>query len=90
MKFEWNPNKAKSNLEKHKVTFEEGASCFNDTNSVRIRSDRPPFAEVRFLLIAVSMNMRVLSVAYTERAGKIRIISVRKASREERERYEEL
>ncbi len=90
MKFEWDPKKAESNLEKHGVSFEEATTCFNDNSSIRVRSDRPPFTEVRFLLIAISYQNRLLSIAFTERAGKIRIISARRASDKERNAYEKL
>ena len=93
MLFEWDENKARSNLEKHKVSFDEARTIFADpfllTFADEVHSDK----EERFISIGLSESNRVLLAVHTEREEKretiiIRIISCRKATSAERERYE--
>jgi uncharacterized DUF497 family protein len=85
----WNPGKARSNLRKHGVTFEEGASVFRDVLSVTI-SDRLHSGEQgRFVTIGRSARDRTLVVVHSEVGETIRIISARLATRGERREYEE-
>jgi uncharacterized DUF497 family protein len=89
--FEWDANKAATNLRKHGVSFGEGATVFADPDAL----DGPDLAhsaqEARFLRLGRSLSGRVLMVAYTVRGvsndEKIRIISARRASRKERAAY---
>ena len=92
--FEWNEAKAKSNLQKHKISFDEALTIFDDSRSVTYLDDFYLSVEERFISIGTSMNSRILLVVYTEKdksadAVIIRIISCRKATALERETYEQ-
>ncbi|MBE9016357.1 hypothetical protein C7Y66_05535 [Chroococcidiopsis sp. CCALA 051] len=89
MEFEWNPDKAKLNGEKHNVSFEEAATVFNDPLSVTFPDPDHSVGESRYVIIGVSRFGQLLIVAHTDRGEKIRIISARKATRQERRFYEE-
>jgi len=86
--FEWDPQKAKSNLIKHGVSFEEASTAFQDTLSLTIDDPLHSIDEVRVVLIGMSNKNRLLVVVHTERGDNIRIISARKATKEERKNYE--
>jgi len=86
--FEWDPQKAKSNLEKHGVSFEEASTAFQDTLSLTIDDPLHSIDEERLILIGMSQKNRVLVVVHTERGDNIRIISARKATNKERKSYE--
>jgi len=88
MKFEWNDGKALQNARKHRVTFEEAITVFGDPLSITIPDPEHSEDEERFVDIGSSDNGRVLVVVYTERRGRIRIISGRKATVTERRLYE--
>ena len=83
MEFEWDKNKAASNLSKHGVSFDEARTAidFYDPD----HSDD----EHRYIIIGQSMQNNLLVISYTERGNVIRLISARKATRKERETYEE-
>ena len=87
--FEWDPNKAKENLETHGVSFDEASTAFRDTLSLAIYDPLHSEDEDRFVLIGSSHRSRLLVVVHTDRGDKIRLISARKASKKEREQYEE-
>lgn len=87
--FEWDPNKAASNLRKHRITFEEAATVFEDIHSVTITDPDHSSVEERYLIIGASYRNRVLIVAFSERTGKLRIISARMLTQRERRQYEE-
>jgi len=89
IQFEWDPNKAAQNLQKHKVSFEEAATVFRDTLSVTVPDPDHSVEEDRYITIGLSGRMRLLMVAHTERGDRIRIISARVLTRKEREQYEE-
>ena len=86
--FEWHPVKAASNLKKHKVSFEEASTVFRDTRRVEAPDQWHSDDEQRYLGIGKSIQGRILSIYYTFRAKKIRIISARLAERWERNEYE--
>ena len=86
---EWDPEKARSNLRKHHVSFEEASTVFGDPMSVTIRDPDHSIGEKRFLDVGLSHSGRLLAVAYTERGSRIRLISARPASRRERKIHEE-
>lgn len=88
MEFEWDPNKAASNLRKHGVSFTEAATVFGDTLSTTVIDPDHSVEEDRFITIGLSYQMRLLIIAHTERADRIRIISARELTRSEREQYE--
>ncbi len=85
--FEWDPEKAESNFEKHGVRFSETPPVFIDENAITIREDDP--IEERFVSIGMGATGRVLVVVYCCREEKIRIISARCAEPRERREYEE-
>jgi uncharacterized DUF497 family protein len=89
LRFEWDSAKARSNLKKHGVSFEEGATIFGDPLSATIRSPDHSKGESRFVTVGQSARGRVLVVAHTDDEDVIRIISVRSATRRERKSYEE-
>ena len=87
--FEWDANKAQSNLAKHKVNFEAAATVFGDPRSVTIPDPAHSQSENRFIILGRSHDGKLLVVVHTERGDNIRIISARRASRRERKSYEE-
>ena len=89
LQFEWDGAKAKSNLAKHEIGFEEAATVFGDTASLTIDDPDHSQSEMRFITIGKSHTAKVLVVVHTERGDNIRIISARRASRKERKVYEE-
>jgi uncharacterized protein len=89
MKFEWDDSKAKINLSKHGVTFEEATTVFNDPLYVDFYDPDHSQAEERYLILGESNQRRLLIVSYTERESSIRLISAREVTRAEREAYEE-
>jgi len=86
--FEWNPNKAKRNMEIHGVSFDEASTAFKDPLSLTIFDPLHSDEEDRFILIGTSFKNRLLVVVHTERGDNIRIISARKAKKNERKNYE--
>lgn len=89
MTFEWDANKAASNLSKHEVSFDEAQTVFDDTLYVDFYDPDHSYDEYRYIIIGQSTQNRLLMVSYTERGNVIRLISARKATRGERETYEE-
>lgn len=82
IKFEWDEAKAKSNIEKHGVSFDEARSVFYDDSHSSIGNDR-------FIMLGLSSFLNVLTVCHCERndGNTIRIISARKATKNERKHY---
>ena len=89
MQFEWNPDKANSNLKKHGVSFIEAFTVFNDPLSVTFPDPDHSFGEERYVIIGLSSANRILIVPHTDRANRVRIISAREATRNERRFYED-
>ncbi len=87
--FEWDPEKAKSNLLKHGVSFEEAQSVFFDPNSITIPDPGHSIVEMRFIINGFSIRQRQLIVVHTDRDDRIRIISARLANRRELKKYEQ-
>jgi uncharacterized DUF497 family protein len=87
--FEWDRGKADGNQAKHSVSFEEAASAFDDPVGLDGADLRHSAEETRRLRLARSNLGRVLVIAYTRRGAAVRIISARRASRKERNRYAE-
>jgi len=88
--FEWDSRKARNNLAKHRVSFEEASTVFGDVLSLTIPDSshsRP--GEERFVTIGSSYVARVLVVVHCDMEDRIRIISARRATRRERKDYEE-
>jgi len=88
MKIEWDPKKAKSNLEKHGVSFEEAATALSDPMAATGADPDHSINEERYVTFGVSEKGRLVVVSHTEKDQTIRIISARKASKGERELYE--
>ncbi len=86
--FEWDENKAKENQIKHRVSFNEASTAFSDLLSLTIHDPLHSDEEDRFVLLGISVSNRLLLVVHTERIDKIRIISARKATNNERRYYE--
>ena len=88
LEFEWDRNKAKSNLQKHRVGFPEAATVFHDPLSITVY-DPDHSGEDRYITIGVSLSGRFLIIAHTDRGDTVRIISARELTRAERKAYEE-
>lgn len=88
MKFQWDAEKAASNQSKHGVFFEEAVTVFADPLATTISDPDHSLGEFRFLTIGQSNRYRLLVVSHTERAGQVRLISARLATRQERRSYE--
>ena len=86
--FEWDEEKAATNLKKHQVSFEEARTVFNDPMSITILDPDHSMEEERFIDIGLSSTGHLLVVVYTERGENIRLISCRKATRQEQRAYE--
>ncbi|MEO6589571.1 MAG: BrnT family toxin [Pyrinomonadaceae bacterium] len=91
--FDWDIKKAKSNLLKHEISFERATNVFRDPNALSIPDDEHSETEERWLTIAIDNNGILLVVSHTfveasEIVVKIRIISVRKATKAEVNQYE--
>lgn len=89
IRFDWDPKKAEANLRKHGVSFDEARSVFFDEYALLIDDPDHSEDEDRFILLGLSLSLRILVVVHCYRAeGKaIRIISARKADAEERSFY---
>ena len=90
IRFEWDASKAERNFLKHDVTFEEAASAFADPLSLTIEDpDHSSPDEERLITLGLAINQRLLVVAHCDREDQVRIISARRATRNERKSYEE-
>lgn len=89
MDFEWDPEKAERNAEKHGVSFEEASSAFADPLSITIPDPDHSEGEVRFLLLGHTESGKLVVISHVERGETLRIISARLATRHERRTYEE-
>jgi uncharacterized protein len=89
-RFHWDPPKARANLKKHGVSFEEAATVFGDPLSLTIVDpEHSTPAEARLISLGLATSGRLLVVAHTESGDDIRLISARLATRRERRDYEE-
>jgi hypothetical protein len=89
LNFQWDENKAGTNLAKHDVSFEDAATVFADPLSLTIPDPAHSQSEDRFIILGTSHDGKLLVVVHTERGNSIRIISARRASRKERKSHEE-
>ena len=89
LQFEWDDRKAKTNLHKHDISFAEAVSVCFDPFSITIDDPDHSADEERFVDIGMSDRGRPLVVVYTERGARIRLISCRKATSDERKLYEQ-
>ncbi|HYX28987.1 MAG TPA: BrnT family toxin [Pyrinomonadaceae bacterium] len=90
LRFEWDARKAAFNLRKHSVPFDEAETVFLDDEAIIIPDDEHSSGEERFLILGFSYKLRMLVVChcYRESNDLIRIISARKANKEERIQYQ--
>ena len=89
LSFEWDEEKAKANLKKHRVGFDETTTVFTDPFSIIIYDPDHSADEQRYIDIGSSGKGRVRATVYTERGSTIRRVSCRKATPSERKLYEE-
>lgn len=91
MTFQWDENKARINLQKHGVSFEEAQTVFYDENALLIDDPDHSEDEERFIILGLSAGARLLVVChcYRESETVIRIISARRATRKETRFYEQ-
>ncbi len=89
IKFEWDDRKSRENKRKHKVSFEEAQTAFLDENATRFFDPDHSQDEDRFLMLGMSFTLRVLVVChcYRQDDSVIRIISARKAGKQEQSEY---
>lgn len=89
IRFEWDPRKAEANLRKHGASFDDARSVFSDEQGLLIDDPDHSEDEDRFILLGLSLSLRLLVVVHCYRAegNAIRIISARKADAEERSFY---
>ena len=83
--FEWDRDKADSNLKKHRIDFADAVTVFDDLNTITI--DDPDHDENRFFTIGMDAYARLLVVVYTWRGENIRLISARNATKQEQKYY---
>jgi uncharacterized protein len=84
--FEWDELKATSNRKKHGVDFADAVSVLDDELALTV--EEPHSAEARFVTLGMDLLGRLLVVVYTWRGDRVRIISARKATRQEQLNYE--
>jgi uncharacterized DUF497 family protein len=90
--FEWDANKAKSNINKHDVSFEDSASVFRDKNMISLFDDEHSESEDRWITIGMNLYTKTLVVVHTyvsvdNENCNIRIISARRATKKEQQIY---
>ena len=92
LRFEWDPIKARANLRRHRVSFEEATTAFDDDRAMTMSAPLHSVGEERFVLLGRTSRRRLVVVAFTDRdvdIPTVRIISARLADRGERHDYEE-
>lgn len=88
MQFEWDDEKNKTNIKKHRISFSVAKFVFNDENRIEIFDELHSIDEDRYITIGlIDQVPMVVMVVYTERGQRIRLISARKATAEERRMY---
>ncbi len=88
MQFEWDREKAKRNLQKHRVSFDEAVTVFYDPLSATFDDPDHSVGERRLIAVGYSARGRLLAVSHTERGRAVHIFSARPATRHERKRHE--
>lgn len=88
MEFEWSTRKATANLRKHRVSFEEASTLFDDSLATVYGDPDHSVSERRRLMIGRSAQGKLLHIAFADRGERIRIINARKATKTERYLYE--
>ena len=88
MQFEWNPAKAKRNVKRHRVSFDEAVTVFYDPLAATFEDPDHSVNERRVITVGYSSRGRLLIVSHVARAAAIRIISARLTNAHERKRHE--
>lgn len=87
LEFEWDLGNLNKNIKKHEVTNEEAEEVFADEEALLLDDYKHSGSEKRFMLMGKTDRGRLLSLIYTQRGKKIRIISARSMNKKERRRY---
>jgi uncharacterized DUF497 family protein len=87
--FEWDPDKARGNEQKHGISFVEASEVFDDDHSSSVPDPDHSASEQRYLIFGISKQGKHLVVSYTERGDRIRLISARQMTPRERRAYEQ-
>jgi uncharacterized DUF497 family protein len=87
MNYQWDPVKAKTNVKKHGIEFADAVGVFDDADAITLE-DPDSEGEQRFLSIGLDILGRIIVVAYTYRGDEVRVISARKATKQEVRIYE--
>ena len=87
MLFEWDAEKAEGNLQKHGISFVDAIEVFDDPNHIEDDSSKPEYGEIRVKTISMVREELIIAVIYTDQNQKIRIISARRARKNEKEQY---
>lgn len=85
--FEWDGDKARRNVERHRVSFEEAATVFEDPMFITFVDDEHSIDEERYITIGLSKRGRLLMLAHADRHDRIRLISARRATAKEEQFY---
>ena len=88
MQFDWDPDKAKGSLRKHRVSFDEAVTVFYDPLAATFDDPHHSVDEHRFITVGYSSRGRLFVVAHVDRGESVRIISARLATVQERKRHE--
>ncbi len=88
MEFEWDIEKNRKNQRKHKISFEDAATIFHYP-TYEVEDVSTNYGEIRYIAIGISNQMKIITVVYTEREERIRLISARLASKPEKRLYYE-
>ena len=86
MEFEWDPAKAVANLRKHRVPFLMACEVFKDASKLEHQDASSYYDEERWIVLGC-VGQKILSVVYTQRGQRIRLISARRANRNEQRTY---
>ncbi len=94
MEFEWDEDKNQSNITKHGIDFQQAKRVFEDPNILTYEDTRLNYKEIREisvgqLLLTTQQQIIIVVVIHTDRDGKVRLISARRASKRERKLYEQ-
>ena len=89
LQFEWDPKKAKANVARHRIAFEEALTVFADPLARIFEDEEHSDDEPREIIIGHSIKRRLVLVCFAARGTKVRVISARKATSLERKDYEE-
>ena len=89
MEFEWDPKKAEANKRKHGISFHQAATIFGDPLAITFTDHHHSLDEERFITFGLTVFNQLIVVSHAQRGEKLRIISSRLMTRQERKLYEE-